>query len=150
MPAITKPEGITWTEVLRRTLKEASKDDVLRRSAQLSYYFFLALSNAHLHHLRHEFVRACRFDAAVTVGLSRGGFACLCIGIDTENVDRSDPRGWGRRLEIVCRNYFSVWSASAGMSAMMDTLNSEYEVSESRSFLRRSATAIGLLSHARY
>lgn len=39
---------------------------------------------------------------------------------------------------------FSLWSASAGMSAIMDTLNAEYGVSESRSFLRKSATAIGL------
>jgi membrane protein len=39
---------------------------------------------------------------------------------------------------------FSLWSASAGMSAIMDTLNAEYEVSEGRSFIRRSATAVGL------
>ena len=39
---------------------------------------------------------------------------------------------------------FSLWSASAGMSAIMDTLNAECEVSESRSFIRRSATAVGL------
>jgi membrane protein len=39
---------------------------------------------------------------------------------------------------------FSLWSASAGMSAIMDTLNAEYEVHEGRSFLKRNAVALGL------
>ena len=43
MPAIVKPAAITWGEVLRGTWKEAWEDDLLGRSAQLSYYFFLAL-----------------------------------------------------------------------------------------------------------
>jgi membrane protein len=39
---------------------------------------------------------------------------------------------------------FSVWSASAGMSAVMDTLNAQYQVRERRSFVHRNAIAIGL------
>jgi membrane protein len=39
---------------------------------------------------------------------------------------------------------FSVWSASAGMSAIMDTLNAEHEVHEGRSFIKRNAIALGL------
>jgi membrane protein len=39
---------------------------------------------------------------------------------------------------------FSVWTASAGMSAIMDCLNAEYEVTEGRGFIRKSLTAIGL------
>src|ERR1700686_3548575 len=43
MPAIVKPHSISWTEVFKRTWKEADEDDVFGRSAQLAYYFFLAL-----------------------------------------------------------------------------------------------------------
>jgi membrane protein len=43
MPAIVKLHSISWTEVFKRTWKEANEDDVLGRSAQLAYYFFLAL-----------------------------------------------------------------------------------------------------------
>jgi hypothetical protein len=50
MPTIVKPAAITWGEVLRRTWKEAWEDDILGRSAQLSYYFFSgAVSGTDLH-----------------------------------------------------------------------------------------------------
>ena len=39
---------------------------------------------------------------------------------------------------------FSLWSASMGMNAVMDTLNAAYNVEESCGFLKRSAVAIGL------
>ena len=34
---------LTWSELLKRTAKESSEDDVLGLAAQLAYYFFLAL-----------------------------------------------------------------------------------------------------------
>ena len=34
---------ISWTELIRRTIKEASADNVLGLAAQLAYYFLLAL-----------------------------------------------------------------------------------------------------------
>ena len=37
---------------------------------------------------------------------------------------------------------FSVWSASTGMSALMDILNTAYEVKEARSFIKEKGTAI--------
>jgi membrane protein len=43
MPVIVKPPSVSWTEIFKRTWKEGSEDDVLGRSAQLAYYFFLAL-----------------------------------------------------------------------------------------------------------
>ena len=34
---------LSWSELLKRTAKESSEDDVLGLAAQLAYYFFLAL-----------------------------------------------------------------------------------------------------------
>ena len=42
LPSI-KPGGISWFEIIRRTWASAMEDDILGRSAQLSYYFFLAV-----------------------------------------------------------------------------------------------------------
>jgi len=38
-----KPTSITWKELLIQTARRIEKDDVLGRSAQLGFYFFLAL-----------------------------------------------------------------------------------------------------------
>jgi hypothetical protein len=48
MPAIVKPAFISWTEVFKRTWKEANEDDVLGRSAQLAYYFFSSVVSCFL------------------------------------------------------------------------------------------------------
>jgi membrane protein len=36
-------KSLSWSELLKRTAKESSEDDVLGLAAQLAYYFFLAL-----------------------------------------------------------------------------------------------------------
>ena len=129
---------------MRRTLKAASDDDILGRSAQLSYYLFLALFPmlvaiisvmsvfGHADYTRQiilEFLAVVLPESAsqliqntVTEVIQSAGGLKLSFGI-----------------------IFSLWSPSAGMSAIMDTLNAEYEVPEGRSFIRKTGTAIGLL-----
>jgi membrane protein len=47
-------------------------------------------------------------------------------------------------LKISLGDVISLWSASAGMTAIMDTLNSAYAVKETRSFFKQYAVAIAL------
>jgi membrane protein len=143
MPAITKPKNVSWLEIFRRTFKEANEDDVLGRSAQLSYYFFLALFPmlisiisvmslfGHADYMRETLLG---FLARVLPGSASGLIQKTLMEV---------IRGAGG-LKMSFGIIFSLWSASAGMSAIIDTLNSAYEVPEGRSFLRRNATAIGL------
>src|SRR6201988_4985396 len=42
-PLVLTTVSLSWTELARRTWREVVEDDVLGLSAQLSYYFFLAL-----------------------------------------------------------------------------------------------------------
>src|ERR1700694_5951611 len=144
MPAIAKPRSISWTEVFKRTWQEANEDDVLGRSAQLAYYFFLALfpllicviavlgvfagKGAHVQEAVLDFLG----------NLLPGSAATLVQKALTE-VDQAHSIS---KLSIGL--VFSLWSASAGMSAIMDTLNAEYEVHEERSFIKRNAIALGL------
>jgi membrane protein len=144
MPAIAKPASISWTAVFKRTWKEADEDDVFGRSAQLAYYFFLALfpllicviavlgvlagKGAHVQEAVLDFL----------AGVVPGSASTLIQKTLTE-VDQAHSIS---KLSIGL--VFSLWTASAGMSAIMDTLNAEYEVHEGRSFIMRNAVALGL------
>jgi membrane protein len=144
MPAIVKPASISWTEVFKRTWKEADEDDVFGRSAQLAYYFFLALfpllicviavlgvfagKGAHVQEAVLDFLASVLPGSASTL-----------VQKTLSEVDQAHAIS---KLSIGF--VFSLWSASAGMSAIMDTLNAEYEVHEGRSFIKRNAVALGL------
>jgi membrane protein len=144
MPAIVKPAAITWGEVLRRTWKEAWEDDILGRSAQLSYYFFLALFPAliciiailNIFPSKGESVRNELLEVFSNV------LPASASDLIRKTMNEVSPAAAKSKLSIGI--IFSLWSASAGMSAIMDTLNAEYEVPETRSFIRRSAISLGL------
>jgi membrane protein len=143
MPAIVKPPSIGWAEVFKRTWREADKDDVFGRSAQLAYYFFLALfpllicvvtvlgvlagKDAHVQ------------DAVLNSLAILPGPASTLIQKTLTEVDQAHAAS---KLSIGL--IFSLWSASTGMSAIMDTLNAAYEVHEHRSIIKRNAIALGL------
>jgi len=143
MPAITRPENVNWKEIFLRTFREASEDDLLGRSAQLSYYFFLALFPM----LISIIAVMSLFGHADYMRQTLLGFlAGVLPGSASELIQKTlleVIQGAGG-LKMSFGVIFSVWSASAGMAAIMDTLNAEYEVPEGRSFLRRNATAVGL------
>lgn len=140
---VLKPPAISWGQVLRLSLKEASKDDVLGCSAQLSYYFFLALFPMLVSIIS---VMSVFGHADATREALLSFLGTILPGSASELIQKTITevvQGAGG-LKMSFGIIFSVWSASAGMSAIMDTLNAEYEVSESRSFIRRNVTAIGL------
>jgi membrane protein len=144
MPAIIKPPSVSWGEVLKRTWKEAQEDDVFGRSAQLAYYFFLALFPLLICVITVMGVLAgkgAHVQEAVLNFLSSvvPGSASTLIQKTLTEVNQAHASS---KLSISL--VFSLWSASAGMSAVMDTLNAEYEVHEGRSFIKRNAVALGL------
>jgi membrane protein len=144
VPAIVKPKSISWTEVFKRTWKEADEDDVFGRSAQLAYYFFLALFPLLICVIAVLGVfagKGAHVQDAVLNFLSSvvPGSASTLLQKTLTEVDQAHATS---KLSIGL--VFSLWSASAGMSAIMDTLNAEYEVHEGRSFIKRNAVALGL------
>jgi membrane protein len=120
------------------------EDDVLGRSAQLSYYFFLALFPALICLLALLKLFAASGEA-LRVGFLQfmtnlmPGSASQLVEQTLREITQSSAKS-----KIPIGILFSLWSASAGMSAVMDTLNGQFKVPETRSFVRRNLTAIGL------
>jgi membrane protein len=142
-PAIAKPPGITWMKIIRRTLKETNEDDVLGRSAQLAYYFFLALFPMLISIIS---VMSLFGHADYIRETLLGFLAAVLPGSASQLIQKTIMEvihGAGG-LKLTFGVIFSLWSASAGMSAIMDTLNAEYGVPEGRSFVRKTATAMAL------
>ena len=144
MPAtISTLKGISLKEIATRTWAEIRADDVLGRSAQLAYFFFLALF---------PFLICVIASLSVFGTADRGRAIMLAlferflppqafqlIHTTFEEIIRS-----GGPLKMSFGILGSLWSASMGMSAVMDTLNAAYKVKETRSLGKQYAVAIGL------
>ena len=141
--AFQNPSGLQPNEIVRRTWSEIRTDDVFGRAAQLAYYFFLALFP---------------FLICVIATLSVFGTAdrgrSLLFGLLARVLPPS-------AYEVIANTFgailhasgplkmsagiiASIWSASLGMGAIMNTLNAAYGVQESRSILRQYLVAMGL------
>jgi membrane protein len=135
--------GISLKDVAKRTWAEILADDVFGRAAQLAYYFFLALfpflicviaslsafgtADRGRALLFHFFARALPPSAFELINKTF-----------TEIIQASGP------LKMSFGIITSLWSASTGMSAVIETLNAAYKVKETRSLLKQYAVATGL------
>lgn len=131
-------------DFLWRLWARAEHDEVLARSAQLSYYFLLALfplllflitlfgyMNGAGSHLRHKLVS---YLATVIPD------AALRLVIDTiDQVTKS--RGGGKLWFGLLA---SLWAASSGLNAIGQALNAAYNVSETRPWWKIRLISIGL------
>ena len=141
---VFKPTSITWKELLVQTVRRIDKDDVLGRSAQLSFYFFLALFPLLICilGLLGMFSRAGRdiqhglFDILISV------LPWSAWNLVQQTLAEISQSNASSKLSLGI--IISLWSASAGMSAIMDTLNAQAAVSETRSFIKRTVIAAGL------
>ena len=135
--------GFSPAEIARRTWAEIRADDVFGRAAQLAYYFFLALFPFLICVIASlsVFGTADRGRAVLFGFLARSlpGPASQLISQTFEEILRS-----GGPLKMSFGILASLWSASMGMSAVMDTLNAAYKVKETRSLVKQYAVAIAL------
>jgi membrane protein len=135
--------GTPLTEVAKRCWEEILADDVFGRAAQLAYYFFLALFPFLICVIASLSVfgtadrgRTLLFEFLARV-LPPAAFD-LIDKTFSEIIHSSGP------LKMSFGIIASLWSASLGMSAVMDTLNAAYKVKETRSLLKQYAVAAGL------
>ena len=135
--------GLPLKEVAKRTWAEILNDDVFGRAAQLAYYFFLALFPFLIFVIASLSVLGAadrgrellfRFFAQA---LPPPAFNLIAKTFD-EIIGSSGP------LKMSFGIVASLWSASIGMSAIMDTLNAAFKVKETRSLFQQYAVAIGL------
>lgn len=124
--------GLSWREFAVRVWRSLENDDIFNRSAQLAYYFFLALFPALI----------C---LTAVLGLIAGTGSRLhevLIGYLATILPRTVFELVSGTLEHTIQNsgggkisfgiIGTLWSATAGMRALEDTLNAVYGVKESR------------------
>ena len=135
--------GVGPAEIAKRTWAAMRADDVFGRAAQLAYYFFLAL----FPFLICIIATLSIFGSAdrgriLLFGLFARFLPALAFNLITstfsEIIASSGP------LKMSIGFIASLFSASLGMSAVMDTLNAAYKVEETRSIAKQYVTAIGL------
>jgi membrane protein len=134
--------SITWSELARRTWREAIDDDVLGLAAQLAYYFFLALFPAILFLL----ALASFFPLSnVTddVGRALGPVVSpQVLELIQEQMRRLANNDNGGLLTFGVAGAF--WSSSAAIVSIVGAVNRAYDIEESRPWWKVRLLAIGL------
>lgn len=132
---------LTWTELLKRTVKETANDNVLGLAAQLAFYFLLAL------------VPAIVFLVALTSFFPAGLIQSMMASLqrvappDVFRIvqDQLTSLAGGQHTGILTFGLaMALWSSSAAMVAVTDALNRAYDIEEGRPWWKVRLTAIGL------
>ena len=118
---------LSWAEILKRTFKEAFwEDNCLGLAAQLAYYFFFGLFPALLFLL----ALASYFPLETLVDdlfRNLGGVAPPeVLTIITDQITKISEGEQGGLLTFGM--LITLWSSSAAMTAIIDTLNRAYDI----------------------
>lgn len=144
----TKPSrlfsGLTLRELAVQTFHGIGDDDLTGRSAQLAYFFFLAIFPGFL------------FLTAV-LGMLSGPGTALRSSLMHYLPEAVPPQAWDILQQAFTQTskvasggkltfgvIAALWSATAGMSAACDTLNAVHDIKESRPYWKVQATALTL------
>jgi membrane protein len=132
---------LSWREIARRTYKEAFyEDNCLGMAAQLAYYFFFALFPTLLVLLAIADIFAT--DILKMVQGLAGVVPPAAVRLMTDQLTRISEGERGGLFTIGMVT--ALWSSSAAMTAIIDTLNAAYDIEEGRSWWKVRLTAIGL------
>jgi membrane protein len=133
---------LTWGELLKRTLKDSSEDDILGLAAQLAYYFFLALFPAILFLLAvASFFPLTNFIDDIVRLLRPIAPADVLVFLE-DQLRRISNADSGGILTIGILG--AIWSSSAAVVAIIGSLNRAYDIEEGRPWWKVRLTAIGL------
>jgi len=133
---------LPWTELAKRTVREMIDDNALDLAAQLAYYFFLALFPAALFLVAIvSFIPVAGLLDAITGSLARvAPQEVISLLVDQVLKIAHEQNGGLLTFGIIG----TIWSTSAGMTAVITALNQAYDVTEGRPFWKVRAIAIGL------
>ena len=135
---------LTWRKLLTRTWCQFWENRILDQSAKLSFYFLLS------------FFPLLLFLIALLGLLLQSGpvlretlhkyLAAVAPESASDLINRSLPEvtggSSGGKLSLAL--LFALWTASRGMSAIIESLNIAYQVEESRPWWKKQLVALGL------
>jgi len=144
MASLWKLGGLGWRELAKRVWAEVQKDNVFGRAAELSYYFLLALfpflifltsviglilgSGTGTRHTFFQYLARIMPPSAFQL-------------IDNTMYEVSESSGGGKLSFGILA---ALWAASNGLGAITESLNTAYDLKESRPWWKQRLTAIGL------
>jgi len=136
--------GLTWKQLGKRTWTEINNDDVFGRSAELAYYFLLSVFPG-LFFLVSVFGIIEHGNPALRNQLM-SYFSRVMPGqahaLVAQTLDQIAHGSSGTKMALGLAG--ALWTASAGMSAIMDVLNITYDIPEGRPYWKKRLLAIGL------
>ncbi len=131
--------SLSWGELLKRTAKETQADNGLGLAAQLAYYFFLALFPALLFLIALASFLPAQDLVGRVVGLLQGVAPEEVLTIIREQLVKiAEGRNGGLLSFGVIA---ALWSSSAAMVAIIDSLNRAYDVQDARPWWKQRITA---------
>jgi membrane protein len=144
MPSLWKFGGLKPVDLIQRTIKKLGEDELSTRSAALSYYFILALFPMFLFLLSLIGIFAgpsseLRESILSTLGhMAPGSASGLVQSVVSETTKASSE------IKVGAGILGALWAASAGMSAVMVSLNVVHKVTETRPWWRQKLSAVAL------
>lgn len=135
--------GLGPIGLARRVYGQVDEDEVLTRSAALSYYFVFALFPMLF------FLITMMGFLAQSGNLQAGlfGYAERVLPPDAFSLLQKTLKEISRQasgLKLAFGLVLALWSASGGVSSIMDALNRCYHVKDGRPFVKRKLISIGL------
>jgi len=132
---------LSWTELLRRTVREAQADDCLGLAAQLAYYFLLALVPAIVFLVALASLFPPSLLQQMTTALA--SFAPAQV-VEIMNDQLRTIAGGQQTGLLTFGLLMALWSSSAAVVSIVDALNRAYDIEEGRPWWKVRLTAIGL------
>jgi membrane protein len=132
--------NVGWGELLKRTVKDTQADNGLGLAAQLAYYFFLALFPALLFLIAVAGVFASPEMITSLVNAMSGAAPPDVINIVREQLVSLSEGGQGGIMTFGV--IAALWSSSAAMVALIDSLNRAYDVEDARPWWKQRLTAV--------
>jgi membrane protein len=142
--SLWKLGGLTPIQLAKRVGNEFNEDDISGRSAELAYYFFLAVFPALL-----MMVTLLGFFSGPGTAIQNAmlqQFSRMLPGSASELVSKTltEVHRNAGGIKVAIGLIGALWSASSGVVAISDVLNICYEVKETRGFIKRRAVLIAL------
>ncbi|HJY28359.1 MAG TPA: YihY/virulence factor BrkB family protein, partial [Pyrinomonadaceae bacterium] len=144
MRSLWRLGGLSWLELAKRVWREIQEDNVFGRAAELSYYFLLALfpflifltsvigmilgSGTGTRHQLFNYLARIMPPSAFQL-------------IDNTMLEVSASSSGGKLSFGILA---ALWAASNGLSAITESLNTAYDLTESRPWWKQRLTAISL------
>src|ERR1044072_3238787 len=144
MPSLWKLGGLSWLQLAKRVWSEIQEDNVFGRAAELSYYFLLALF---------PFLIFLTSVIGLVLGWGPGTRHMLfnylarimppsAFQLIDSTMYQVSASSTGGKLSFGL--LAALWAASNGLTAITDSLNTAYDLKETRPWWKQRLTAIGL------